>query len=245
MDALGKQQAEFSENTKATGTNLIVGVICLGLGVVMLFSGFNMKAEDGLFNKILFIFGGVSSLVGGVGLFYTNWTHRGERAALHENGLLIERGGKRHAATWDEIATVTEKVEKMHVNGQHIYDRYLYTIEKPGGETFTLSNMVSGVDKIGREIKEKTFARMYPRAVQALERGEKISFGTVLVDTNGMEESGARFLWTQLSGVEVKDGVIKVKDRNGKAVMSGHYGTTPNAHVMLALLEKHLPTGQA
>jgi hypothetical protein len=207
----------------------------------MLFSGFGMKAADGLFNKVLFIFGGACSLVGGVSLFYTNWTHRGERAALHENGLLVERGGKRNAATWDEIATVTEKVEKIHVNGQYIYDRYLYTIEKRGGETFTLSNMVSGVDRIGREIKDKTFALMYPQITQALERGEKVSFGKVLLDANGLEESGARFLWTQLASVKVKDGVIEVKDRGGKAVMSGQYGTTPNAHLLLALLEKHLP----
>ncbi len=240
MNALGKQQAEFSENTKATGTNLIVGVICLGLGAALLFAGINMKAEEGLFNKILFIFGGACSLLGGVSVLYTNWTHRGERAALHEHGLLIERGGKGHAATWDEIATVTEKIEKIHVNGQHIYDRYLYTIEKRGGETFTLSNMVSGVDVIGHEIKEQTFARMYPRAAEALQSGKKISFGTMLLDTNGMEESGARFLWTQLAGVEVKDGVIEVKDRAGKAVMRGQYGATPNAHVLLALLKKHL-----
>lgn len=241
MHALGKQQAEFSENTKAAGTNLIVGIICLGLGAILLFSGINMKAEDGLFNKILFILSGAFSLLGGVGVFYTNWTHRGERAALHEHGLLVERGGKRHTATWDEIATVTEKIEKIHVNGLHIYNRFLYTIEKPGGETFTLSNMVSGVDKIGQEIKEKTFARMYPRAVEALHSGKKLSFGTMLVDASGLEEGGARFRWTQLAGVEVKDGVIEVKDRAGKAVMSRQYGTTPNAHVLLALLKKHLP----
>lgn len=241
MDALGTQQAEFVGNRKAAGTNLVVGIICLGLGAVMLWAGFGMKAADGLFNKVLFIFGGACSFVAGVSLFYTNWTHRGERAALHEHGLLVERGGKRQAATWDEIATVTEKVEKMHVNGQHIYDRYLYTIEKKGGESFTLSNMVSGVDSIGRAIKRETFARMFPQALETIERGERVSFGRVLVDTNGMEEGGARFLWTQLASVRVKDGVIQIKDRAGKSVMSGQYGTTPNAHVLLALLEKHLP----
>ena len=241
MDALGKQQAEFKENAKATGANLLIGVICLGFGAVMLFAGFNMKAEDGLFNKILFIFGGGCSLVGGLSLFYTNWIHRGERVALHEHGVLVERGGKRHAATWDEIEAVTEKVEKMHVNGQHIYDRYLYTIEKQGGETFTLSNMVSGVDSIGREIKRETFARLFPRASAAIERGDRVSFGKVSVSANGLQESGQTFLWTQLARVKIKDGAIEIKDRAGKAVMSGQYGTTPNAHVLVALLEKHLP----
>ena len=36
--------------------------------------------------------------------------------------------------------------------------------------------------------------------------------------------------WTQLAGVEVKDGVIEVKDRAGKAVMRGQYGGTPNGN---------------
>jgi len=241
MNALGKQQAEFKENAKATGANLIIGVICLGLGAVLLFAGFNMKAEDGLFNKILFIIGGGCSLLGGVSLFYTNWIHRGERVALHEHGVLVERGGKRHAATWDEIESVTEKVEKMHVNGQHVYDRYLYTIEKRGGETFTLSNMVAGVDSIGREIKQETFARLFPRVSQAIARGGQVSFGKMLVGANGLQEGGATFLWTQLAGVKVKDGLIEIKDLAGVAVMSGQYGTTPNAHVLLALLKQHLP----
>ena len=242
MDALGQQQAEFKENAKATGTNLIVGLMCLGLGVMLLFAGIRMKAAEGLFNKLLFIIGGAASLLGGAGVFYTNRTHRGERVALHEHGLLVERGGKLHSATWDEIATLTEKVEKIYVNGQHIYDRYLYTIEKRDRETFTLSNMVAGVDRIGRTLKEKTFERLYPQILQAIERGEKASFGTLIVYTNGLQEGGgAGFLWTQLTGVRVKDGVIEIKDRNGKAVMSGNYGTTPNAHVLLALLQRHLP----
>lgn len=241
MDALGKQRAEFKENPKATATNLLIGVICLGLGAVMLFSGLNMKAEDGLFNKILFIFGGGCALLGGVSLFYTNWTHRGERVALHEHGVLVERGGKRQSATWDEIESVTEKVERMHVNGQHIYDRYLYTIEKRGGDSFTLSNMVAGVDSIGREVKQETFARMFPRASQAIERGEQVSFGKVLVGANGLQEGGATFRWTQLAVVKVKDGLFEITDRAGKVVMSGYYGTTPNAHVLLALLKQHLP----
>lgn len=241
MDALGPQQTEFKENTTATVTTFIIGLACIGLGVVMGKMTIFWDEDAGIFNRILFALGSIASLVGGVASVIMSWQNRGARVALHENGVLVERGGKQHTARWEEIIAVTEKIEKVHVNGQHIYDRYLYTIDKRDGESFALSNMVSGVDKIGRALKEETFARLYPQVSEAMQRGEKVSFGTLAIDANGVESNGARFLWTQLAGVKIKDGVIEVKDRNGKAIVSGQYGFTPNAHVLLALLEKRLP----
>lgn len=240
MDALGAQQTEFKENTTATIATLIIGLACIGLGVFMVKMTIFWDEDAGLFNRILFIIGGLAALVGGVACVTTFWQSRGARVALHEHGVLVERGGERHTALWDEIAAVTEKVEKVYMNGQYVYNRYLYTIDKSDGQSFALNNMVSKVDRIGGALKEKTFERLYPQAAQAIERGEKVSFGSLRVDQNGFEGNGERFLWTQLAAMRLKDGQLEIKDRNGKAVFKSQYGLTPNAHVLLPLLQKHL-----
>lgn len=240
MDELGPELSEFKENTTATIATLVIGLACIALGLVMLKMTIFWDEDAGTFNRILFCVGGLASLVGGVACVISFWQNRGGRVCLHEHGVLVERRGERHTARWDEIAAVTEKVEKIHMNGQHIYDRYLYTIEKPGGETFALSNMVKGVSGIGSALKEKTFERLYKEAVASLERGEKVSFGSLKVDMNGLEAGAGKFLWTQLSAVKVKDGQIEIKDRGGKAVIKTLYGLTPNAHVLLVLLHQHL-----
>jgi hypothetical protein len=240
MDALGPELSEFKENTTATIATLVIGLACIALGVLMLKMTIFWDEDAGIFNRILFCVGGLASLVGGVSCVILFWQNRGGRVALHERGVLVERRGERHTALWDEITAVTEKVEKVHVNGQHIYDRYLYTIEKTGGESFALSNMVKGVSGIGSALKEKTFERLYAQASQAIERGEKVSFGSLKVDMNGLEEGSKKFLWTQLAAVKIKDGQIEIKERGGKAVIKALYGLTPNAHVLLVLLHKHL-----
>ncbi len=240
LDALGQQRAEFKENRSATATTLIVGLVSAGLGVILLNMFWFASRNETTFNRVLFAIGGLAALVGGVASVISFWQNRNGRVALHERGVLVERGGKQHIALWDEIVAVTEKVEKMSARGQHLYDRYLYTIEKRGGESFALSNMVSGVDSIGRTIKEETFARLYPQMLEAIERGEKVSFGAVRIDANGMESRGNGYLWTNLSGAKLANGFIEIKDRDGKPVMSGLYGATPNAHILLALLQKYL-----
>ncbi len=85
-------------------------------------------------------------------------------------------------------------------------------------------------------IREKTFERLYPQAVEKINRGEQVMFDSLSVDAKGL----GGIPWAELSGVKVKDGMIEVKDKNGKAVISGSYGATPNAHLLIALLKEHL-----
>jgi hypothetical protein len=235
---LGNLISEHTKNKTATGATLLIGLACLGIGAMMwvLFSG----EKEMSFNKFLFGFGGLAGIGGGISCIWTVLTNRGSRVALYKNGLIVEKGGRRQTALWDEIGVVKETIEQVFFRGKYVYDRYSYTIEKKNGETFNLSNMISDVEQIGRLVKEKTFERLYPEAVEKINRGEKIRFDLLELDKNGF--GGAA--WTDFSGFRIKDGMIEVKDKGGKAIVSSAYGAMPNVHLLIALLKERLPLEQ-
>ncbi len=232
---LGNLVGTYDENKTATTTNLIVGLACLTLTPVMII--FFLGEKEISFNKFLFGFVAFFTVIGGIGAVWSSVKNRGGRVRIYENGLEVEKRGKRQIALWNEITVVMEKVEKIFVNNQYIYDRYSYEIEKKDGETFQLSNMISNINEIGMRIKEKTFENLYPQIVAKINGGEQVAFDSLTVDKNGL--SG--FPWAEFSSVKLKEGVIEVKDRTGKAVISGAYGATPNAHLLIALLREKLP----
>ena len=151
---LGALQAEFTENAKATASTGLIGVGCIAFGAIMLgYFWFDMAGQD-LFQKILFVVAGLAAIAGGASCLVTYFKNRGVRVAVHENGLMIERPGKPQTATWDEIESVTEKVEKMHLKGRYVYDRYLYTVTKKNGETLIVSNLISDVSLFGQILRK-------------------------------------------------------------------------------------------
>jgi len=227
--------SEHDENQKANVTNLLIGLVCLGMTVPMAI--FFSKEESITFNKILFGAIAIFLVIGGAVCVMSYFKNRKGRVKIYENGLTVEKGGKFHQARWDEIASLYESVEKMHMNGQYIYDRYNYTIIKTNGEKFELSNLISNIDEIGRQLKTKTFEQFYPRIAAKIDGGETYHFGQVAVDKN----SFAGTPWTSLASVRLHDGMLEVKDKNGNAVIKGTYAGTPNAHLLLAVLRERLP----
>lgn len=234
MNDLGKLISEHRENETATGSTLIIGLVCFGLsaGMVFLFLG----EKDLSFNKILFGLSAAFALLGGIGSVLSFLKNRGGRAELYENGLVAEKGGKRYVVRWNDISVVKESVEQIYFKGAYVYDRYLYTIEKNNGETFVLSNMLSGIDEIGRIVKKKTLEYLYPQAIKEIESGKEMSFGSLRLSKKNL--SGVT--WTEISDLKIENNVIEFRDHNGKTVIRESYSATPNAHLLLALSEKYL-----
>lgn len=234
MNSLGKLISEHKENVKATGLTLFIGLICFGLTIPMTI--FFLREESISFNKILFALCGFFSLIGGIGCVISFLKNSGGSIEIYENGLVAAKRNKKHTALWEEIAVVKESVEKMYMNGSYVYDRYLYTIEKKNGETFELSNMVSNIEQIGRTIRIKTLGILYPQAKEKISSGGQVSFGLLWIDKNGL--SGIP--WAELSTLKLKDGTIQVIDKTGKTVVQGSYAGTPNAHLLIELLEEKI-----
>lgn len=234
MKEFGNLISEHKENAKATGSTLLIAVLCLGLcaGLIFIFLG----EKEFNFNKILFGLSAFFALLGAIGCVQSFVKNRGGRVEIYENGLIAEKGGKRHIAVWNEIAVVKESVEKMYLKGVYVYDRYLYTIETRSGEKFELSNMVSGIAEIGRVLKAKTLENLYPKSLERINNGGQINFDSLSIDKQGL--SG--IAWTDLASVNVENDLLEVKNRLGETIVNGSYAATPNAHLFVALLNNFI-----
>ena len=234
LSSLGPLINTYEENKKATSINVVIGLAALALVPVMI--ALFLGEKEISFNKFLFGFSAVFATVGGLSAIWSSLGNHGARVEIYEFGLTVEKRGERQTTHWDEITAVTEKVEKMYVNNQYIYDRYNYKIQIITGETFELSNLISNIDEIGRQIKEKTLENLRPQFVDQLADDEQIAFGSITMDKHSL----GGIPWSELSSINLKDGVINIKDRTGTTVISGDYGATPNAHILMNLLKDKL-----
>lgn len=234
---LGKLTGEFSTNQISRYIMLIVGIACLGGGIYFAVKAFLTREPVILIPVSVICFG--VCVIGALAL-RKFWKTRGGRIELYENGLVTDLGGRHHVTAWSEIAAVKELIQAYYVNGVHTSDRYAYTIEKTNGEFFSFDNNIFQTKRIGQEIKDKTFDLMYPAALQKIKLGGSASFGSLLVDSNGLSENSKRFIWSNLGAFNVKDGIIEITDRDGKIVLEENYAATPNAHVLVALLSEFI-----
>lgn len=235
---LGKLKSRFSTNQISRYLLLLIGIICLGGGLYFVIKPFLDTKEPVILIVVPAI--GLGVCVLGAFILRKFWQSRGRQIELYENGLIANLNGKLHSASWSEIASLTESIEAYYLNGVHTSDRYLYTIEKTDGDSFSFDNIIFQTKHIGQEIKEKTFELMYPPVLQKLKRGEKIHFGSLSIDSNGLSAGSERFLWTSLAAAELKDGMIRVKDVNGKIIAERIYAAVPNAHILTALLKEFI-----
>lgn len=234
MNELGNLISENKSNETAVGSTLLIGLACFGLTVAMIALFIGEKEIS--FNKILFGACGIFALIGGIGCLQSVKRNLGGSVALYENGIVAEKGGKRHTARWEEIAVLYESVEKIYMKGVYVYDRYLYTIKKTNGEEFTLNNMIENIAEIGQVLKRQTLENLYSQAKREIENGGKVIFDSLFVDKEGL--SG--IVWADLANLKVKNDLLEIKDKKGKVVVHGSYAATPNAHLLLKLLEEHL-----
>lgn len=237
-NSLGELRGEFSTNQISRYVMFLIGLACVAIGLYFVIKPFFDTKETVLLIVVPAIGFGVCAL--GAFILRKFWKTRGGRIELYENGLIANLSGKRHVTLWKEIASVKETVEAYYINGVHTSDRYVYTIEKTDGDSFSFDNIIFQTKRIGQQIKEKTFDLMHPQALRKLRRGEKIQFGSLSIDSNGLSENSMRFLWSNLNAVKVKDGIIRVKDASGKIIFERPYAATPNAHVLLALLSEFI-----
>lgn len=103
-NVLGNLVGTHEENKTAMTTNLIVGLVCLAMTPFMgwLFIG----EKSWSFNKVLFALAAVSMAGAAISVIWSYIKNRGGRVELFENGLTVEKGGKKQTALWSEISTL-------------------------------------------------------------------------------------------------------------------------------------------
>ncbi|MEO5928491.1 MAG: DUF6585 family protein [Candidatus Kapaibacterium sp.] len=225
---LGNLRSEHRMAQRSTlPSNLITGIgaVCFILGI--------------LFGGGMLIGTGLALAAVGVGVWYSIWRLRNMRALVYDGGIVSERNGNTVKFRWDDVVDLYESVTRKSINGIYVATEHLYTVHLKDGTEAVYGALLQNTEKIGDTIRTETWNRLMTAAIDAYEAGEKVKFGYLTVSREGLGNRKEEIPWTEVKGVQVRDGMVSVK-KEGKWLSwnSTMASSIPNIHVFLTLVDR-------
>ena len=95
------------------------------------------------------------------------------------------------------------------------------------------------MEKLGKEIMEKTSELILPQAIRRYDKGKVVDFGKVGVSKKGLHYGLSLLKWKEITGVQLKAGYVSVRKR-GKWLNWCNIAVSaiPNPFVFLALVNQ-------
>jgi len=171
---------------------------------------------------------------------WRSWRKRGLGAALHDGGFAYrDRRGVR-SFTWNEIDAVWQRITRRYYNGVYAGTQHVYTVQPASGPRVVLdSALLGGVDKLGDVLVRESTARILARRAAAFDRGERLAFGRLALDQQGLHVGRRSLPWAAFRSVSVHRGFVRI-DAAGRRLAFCRFRVAelPNFVVLMAFLEQ-------
>jgi hypothetical protein len=197
MSRLGKYQREFVSSAERGDLLIAVGFLLGGLGgAVYWLVACGPLTDAGSFFTLLF-----SLLSAGFGGYLT-WHDVDSRLGgveLYSGGLKVRRAWRAAAIAWEDIAAVTGAIPVRH-NGAPAHVGGLCRLGLTDGRAVDVPLTVQDFSALADRVQEEVLARQLPAAEAALRAGERLTFGAVAIDSEGLRVGEQALPWAEFTG---------------------------------------------
>jgi len=160
---------------------------------------------------------------------------------IFEHGL-VSRDTKTNLITvypWARSRIV--RANTRHNSGSAQFTTYDYRVTRDDRTTLVLtgvSTYESEVRVLGEMIVQEISKVRLPRALDALQRQQKLDFGPLGISLRGISDGRDTTPWAQVEAIEVREGVIRIR-RDGALTTWAKIsvGSVPDVDVLLTLAE--------
>lgn len=221
---LGALKQEFAFSRKGKWVSLIFGLMCLAaapaLALLAAFLGYNAFNNFGLRrvdNAVIvpLVLAGVALLVALITL-YNAWRNWNLAAALYEHGVAYRGRGPVQQIRWDEVEAVWQAVTKHYYNGIYTGTTHSYTVQATNGQKVVLNDKLGkNVELLGRGLQQGSAMLLLPRYWQALQTGQKVSFGPLALDREKLYAGKKELPWSEIKAIKIERGTISIKKDKG------------------------------
>jgi hypothetical protein len=218
-DELGEPLASLPPRLKITAGNLVAGGLCgcgalLGLAVCVLLVVVASRRTDGSGNPIGWGIGSVVLTIVAVGLLTSRpqTNSAGRNFWLCEHGLLWSGRGGVDFCRWDDIHEAyygTGKREVKAATGLRTYKvvrvkfRTFEVVLKDEKVVFTADAQNARTAKFARCLLGRAAAAAFPQVMRRICKGEKVRFGDVELDSQGLRWADLAYDWADLEDVRL------------------------------------------
>jgi hypothetical protein len=160
---------------------------------------------------------------------------------LHENGLLIARGGTAQACPWDTVTEVYQRLTTVTAYGIPLRTSHRYTLNTRGGDTYQFNNNLVGIEELGPAIAVGVAAHLLPGAREVCRAGLTVTFGKLHVGRVGIGEVNGELLpWNDVQEIGCHEGYLSVVARGRWLNWCNiPVANIPNLLVLLALVDEY------
>jgi hypothetical protein len=213
---LGTPKASFKGKSEM-GVGMTVMVIFGLLAVLFVFIGIGLYTSRQNISALIgsVIFAAVLLLLGYVTLYYFGLRFRGLSVQVYDDRLVRTKGSKTETLRWDEIRSVWQAITNLQQYGRTVNTLYTYTIETTSGKKLIFSNEIIDIAGLGQIIQTEVTNRLVPKAMQAFNSGETVTFGTFSLNKRGIMQGKKSMEWAEIEGAQIDNGNITFK-KQGK-----------------------------
>ncbi len=215
-----------SEHPRAGGrwTAVIVGAILIAaapvLMLVALFLGYQafsqhglMRVDDGAVIPLLVV--AVVVVFFGALVLFNAWRTWPLAAVLYEDGLALNRRQGLQMVRWNQVDSVKQAITRHYYNGVYTGTTHVYTVETKDHVKVQLNDQLAKIEDLGRAVQQGVSSALWPQYEQALEAGQRLSFGPLGLDSERLYSGNKVLPWSEIKAISIKKGVISVKKEKG------------------------------
>jgi hypothetical protein len=155
---------------------------------------------------------------------------------LYENGLILATGGGSHAFSWDAIGEV--RVSGVRMRSADTVSWRCALIREDGAEA-VIGPEFPDVQVIVETVSAAVTERLLPKYIARIETGGKVRFGPFTISRDGIAKDGEEVPWTQVTDVEISNGMVYVARQDRPNGLTATAGEVPNA-VAFSELARHV-----
>ncbi len=221
---LGVQKSQHSVNNLNRWGNLVFAGLGLGAApVLLLFTAY--RAWDAYARYVHFdlvfqaaiwpLLGSALAFVVGAFAAWSAWRQWPLTAALYEHGFAFRDRRGVHQARWDQVEAVWQAITKHYRNGVYTGTTHVYTVQPQGGERIVLDDKLANVEALGTAIQQSVTRTLWPRYAQAAQSGQRLTFGPLAIDPQGLYSGNKSVRWDEIKAVKLERGIISIKKDGG------------------------------
>jgi hypothetical protein len=192
--------------------------------------------------------------------FFGKYKDTGNRVYEFEVGLVCQLAGHAPVAfRFDQIVRALQNSSRHYVNGAYSHTAFDFLLVRAdeatirfGGEyrqqelAGALGRALAGKQRrwdprlhaFGRAVCEYVSRARLPEALEALARGESLTFGGIVISTVGVQSKDGVMPWSSIRSVEIKDGTVRIRQEGKSRSQAGApVGNIPNLPLLMTLVE--------
>ena len=231
---LGELIAEHHANPKAQSEALLVGWCFIIAGAFMALVGW--QVSKGEWPELLIAAVGLPLATIGAVVLIGRQRRRDLRVQIFTDGFTRIMPGQTDVIRWDEVAEVVQNVIQSYRGNVRTNTTHIYTIRLTNGRKFVFNGQVDKIAGLGSVLQQHCAAAMLPRAREAYQAGESVTFGPFSVSRAGISKGKTTLPWEQVEQVELSQGVLHVRKKGERRDWAFAMASkVPNLPVLMAL----------